>query len=436
MHILKNLSKIPFWIDYYMQDFWMKRKLNRLNRINEDFTKDEAKQQTRMLKYCRRAYPDFYKFYGLDGSETLEQYPIVSKHDMREHPELFRTKYKRWIVSHQATTGGSTGTPFGFEISVNHDPVHQKFLWKLMGYRKNDRILCINGMSLPKSKTSQNIYYCKLSDSEFPYGSYALSCLYLTEDTASFYFAFMEKIRPAYLRGYSSAIYHLAQYVGKHELALNFTLKGIQLTSETAFAYQIEYIEQVFHAKVYMQYGHTEAAIFAFTYDESHKYLCSPLYGHVEIVDEKGRHVKEGETGEVVVTSYSNFAMPFIRYRTGDLAEYGGTKGAVVTLNKVWGRTQDIIYTASGEPVFLTALIFGLHYHAFANIQKWRLVQKEYGKVIFQIVKSPAYTEKDETELRESFWENAEIETVFEYVEDLGLTKRGKSVFLEQHLER
>ena len=87
MHILKNLSKIPFWIDYYMQDFWMKRKLNRLNRINEDFTKDEAKQQTRMLKYCRRAYPDFYKFYGLDGSEALEQYPIVSKHDMREHPD-------------------------------------------------------------------------------------------------------------------------------------------------------------------------------------------------------------------------------------------------------------------------------------------------------------------------------------------------------------
>ncbi|HBN57463.1 MAG TPA: hypothetical protein DD414_11880, partial [Lachnospiraceae bacterium] len=410
MHILKNLRKIPFWTDYYRQDFWMRRRLIKLNRPDADFVKDEAKQQARMLKYCRRAFPDFYRFYGLDGSEALKQYPLISKHDMRKHPELFRTRYKRWIVSHQATTGGSTGTPFGFEISVNHDPVHQEFLWKQMGYKKGDRILCVNGMSLPESRTSQNIYYARLSDSEFPYGSYALSCLYLTEDTASYYFAFMEKMKPAYLRGYSSAIYRLAQYVRTRGMTLGFVLKGIQLTSETTFEYQIEYIEQVFHTKVYMQYGHTEAAVFAFTYDESHKYRCSPLYGHVEVLDEKGRHVREGETGEVVVTSYSNFAMPFIRYRTGDLAEYGGTKGAVVTLNKVWGRTQDIIYTVSEEPVFLTALIFGLHYHAFTNILKWKLIQKEYGKVIFRIVKGPEYTEKDETELRESFWENAGIE--------------------------
>lgn len=435
MHISKNISRILFWADYYLQDLWMRRKLLKLKLPDPDLTKEEHYQQSRMLYYCRKAYPDYYKFYGLNGREQLKDYPLITKEDMREHAEIFHTRYKKWIESHKATTGGSTGQPFGFEISANHDPVHQEFLWNIMGYRKGDKIICINGASLPKDKVAENIFYYDLSPTQLPCGGYALSCLYLTETTAKYYFDFMEKISPSYLRGYSSAIYRLAQYVDEHKLTLGFRLKGIQLTSETTFEYQIEYIERIFDTEVYMQYGHTEAAVFAYTYDKSHKYRCSPLYGHVEILNENGEHVKEGETGEVVVTSYSNFAMPFIRYKTGDLAEYGGTKGAVVTLNKVWGRTQDVVYTHSKEPVFLTALIFGLHYHAFANISKWRLIQKEYGEVIFRIVKGDHYGEKDEEELRESFYRNAGIKTEFEYVEDLDLTARGKSVFLDQRLK-
>ncbi len=84
--------------------------------------------------------------------------------------------------------------------------------------------------------------------------------------------------------------------------------------------------------------------------------------------------------------------------------------------------------------MYLTALIFGLHYHAFSNITKWKLVQKEYGKVTFQIVKGEHYSEVDEQELRDSFLENASIEAAFEYVNDIELTRRGKSVFLDQQL--
>lgn len=434
MHILKNLNKIFFWTDYFIQDCQIRRKIEKLKKEDADFSKEEAFLRNKMLRYCRLAYPDYYKYYGLTGDEKLEEFPLISKKDMRAHPELFRTKYKKWIASHTATTGGSTGHPFGFELSANHDPVHQEFLWRLMGFQKGDKIICINGMSLPAEKTKENIYYCHLSPDQLPYGGYALSCLYLTEETAKYYFDFIEKIKPSFLRGYSSAVYFLAQYADLHKLKLGFTLKGIRLTSETAFEYQIAFIEQTFGTKVFLQYGHTEAAVFAYTYDESRRYRCSPLYGHVEVLDEQGNHVKEGETGEVVVTSYSNYAMPFIRYRTGDLAEYGGTKGAVVTLNKVQGRTQDIIYTFSKTTVFLTALIFGLHYQAFAHISKWKIIQKEYGKVIFQIVKGAGYSEKDEEELRESFFRNAGIETKFEYVEDIELTKRGKSVFLDQQL--
>lgn len=432
MHIWRNIRKIPFWIDYYRQDLWMKKKLPCLNQPDVNMEKEKQYQQKRMLKYCQKAYPDFYKYYNLSGKESLEEYPIISKQDMRDHPDIFISKYLKWLNYHTATTGGSTGTPFGFQISANHDPVHQEFLWRLMGYKDGDRILCFTGAALPEENVERNVFYYDLSPTQMPYGGYALSCLYLTEETACHYIEYMERIKPGFMRGYPSVIYRLAQYIEQHQIQLSFSFAGIQLTSESAFEYQIQYIEKVFGAKVFLQYGHTEAAVFAYTYDDSHIYRCSPLYGHVEVLDAEGKHVKEGETGEVVVTSYSNFAMPFIRYRTGDLAEYGGTKGSVVLLNQIWGRTQDIIYKYNKEAVFLTAIVFGLHYKAFSNIVKWKIIQKEYGKVVFQIIKNEQYSLQDEAEIRDSFKAYADIDTEFEYVDHIAVSGRGKSVFLEQ----
>lgn len=433
MHILKNIRKIPFWTDYYIQDLWMRYKLSKLNNKDADFTKEEQHQLRRMLRYWEKASPEFYSFYKISNTQNLEEYPLISKEDMRSHPEIFQTKYKAWIEHHNATTGGSTGTPFGFEISANHDPIHQEFLWKLMGFQKGDKIICINGKEISREKTEKNIYYNEMSSTQLPYGGYALSVLYLKENTVNYYLEFIKKIRPAYLRGYPSAIYRLAQYVKQFHVAFDFIIKGIQLTSETVFEYQIDFIEQIFKTKVYLEYGHNEAAVFAYTYDKSHKYRCSPLYGHVEVLNKNGQHVKIGETGEVVVTSYSNFAMPFIRYKTGDLAEYGGTKGSVVILNKVWGRAQETIYSYSKRPVLLTG--WSYHYHAFLHIRKWKLIQKEYGKVIICIVKTPEYTDEDEKEIRYSYKQNAGVDIEFVYMDDIELTRSGKSIFLDQYLD-
>jgi phenylacetate-CoA ligase len=43
---------------------------------------------------------------------------------------------------------------------------------------------------------------------------------------------------------------------------------------------------------------------------------------HTEIVDEHGVHVKNGEMGEIVITTLGVQGMPFVRYKTGDVATY------------------------------------------------------------------------------------------------------------------
>jgi phenylacetate-CoA ligase len=79
-------------------------------------------------------------------------------------------------------------------------------------------------------------------------------------------------------------------------------------------------IEAAWGAKVYSTYGVTELA----------NSLCECSAGagghlheeqlHLEILDENGQPVPDGEVGEVVATTFGVEAMPVIRYRTGDCA--------------------------------------------------------------------------------------------------------------------
>jgi phenylacetate-CoA ligase len=72
----------------------------------------------------------------------------------------------------------------------------------------------------------------------------------------------------------------------------------------------------------------------------------------LEVLDPDGRPVDVGQTGEVVVTGLHSFAMPFIRYRIGDLAVKGPSRcpcgSPFSTLLEIHGRTIDIFHLAGG----------------------------------------------------------------------------------------
>lgn len=444
MMFLKRLKqhgkKSLFLLYYKIQDRRISYMLNKLD-TSFDFRNYSTRTLNKMLNYSRKAYlyyKDIQKHHIRNGEEALKSFPIISKDILRSKCSLFISKYEQWIPSQSATTGGSTGEPFGFFISPQHDVVHQLYLWRRMGYIKGDIIMGMGGMELPSEVIEKREYGIKRNCAygSWVYGHYAISALYLNEKTCKYYVDYILKIKPAFIRGYTSAIYIIAQCIITYGIEMDFDIKGVQLTSEMTYDYQVDLIKSVFNAPVVLQYGHTEAAVFGYTYDDTYRYKCSPLYGYVEVLDESGRQVENGEVGEVVVTSYSNYVMPFIRYRTGDMAEWGGREGGVAYLNKVIGRTQDYVYNANGEKVLLTALIFGLHYKAFAHIRKWQIVQEKIGEVKFRIIQMPIFSIEDEKEIRDSFLKIAGITTVFEYVDEIELTKRGKSKLIIQKLDR
>jgi phenylacetate-CoA ligase len=80
----------------------------------------------------------------------------------------------------------------------------------------------------------------------------------------------------------------------------------------------------------------------------------------VEILDQNGRPCAPGETGFVIATGFRNFAMPLIRYNTGDLAE--ATDGrcpcnrTLPSFGEITGRYGRIAHLPPGTMIPVLAL--------------------------------------------------------------------------------
>ena len=304
-----------------------------------------------------------------------------------------------------------------------------------MGYQEGDTIVAFDGSTVPAPRLRAHQYWVSTGDQDIPYGRLSYSSLYLGAETMPFYIEHLLATAPSILRGYPSFINDIAKYVLENKISIPFRVKGVQLTAENVHDWQISDIQNAFDTRVFLQYGHSEVCVYGYTLDDTYEYLCSPFYGYTEVIGEDGQHVSPGQIGEVVVTGFHNYAMPFIRYRTGDQALFNGNSDGIVRLGRIVGRTQDYLFTKTGEKVALTALVFGQHYRCFRNISKWQLQQDIPGKVKVRMIPGEGFSREDETEIRTRFLDICGIETEFEYVELIQLTPRGKFRFTVQNVQ-
>ena len=171
-------------------------------------------------------------------------------------------------------------------------------------------------------------------------------------------------------------------------------------------------------------------------------YHPEPTYGYFELVDENGRVVREpGNTGEIVGTSFHNPGMPFIRYRTGDYAEYVGDHCPACGRNlpvikNIRGRwSGDRVYNADGTFVTTTAL--NLHNELYQVINGMQYLQEKKGGLTVLIVKSPVYTERHEQALVLHFKGKLAPSTQVEirYVDRLIRKPNGKFVHIISNID-
>lgn len=404
--------------------------------------KNRDKRLCYILNYAR-CHSRYYKL--LLGEKVITEENCHSV--LKSLPQLSKDiiKEKNWDIysdevnkewTNWRNTGGSTGEPLKFPALATpyySEDICQMMLYIHMGFRPGDTLASIDGSRVGDAERAKNIYWVEKRN--FPYGKHAYSTLYLNEHTFPYYLDSLNKLSPKFMRGYPSGFLTLCHFIESMHSKVTFRLKGVYLTSENYTKEDSDYISSILQCPVYGQYGHTECSVFAVKRPYERKYLCSPLYGLTEVLDEHGNLVKEGESGEVVVTGFSIAGLPFIRYKTGDLAVYGGeTKYGETILSELLGRTGDFVYDLDGKKIYTVGFIFGGHLKIFNYLKQWQIEQNVVGELLIRIVKGIEYNESVENDIIE-FFENNRFIVKIQYVEDIPQTIRGKKKFLIQNLK-
>jgi phenylacetate-CoA ligase len=186
--------------------------------------------------------------------------------------------------------------------------------------------------------------------------------------------AWLAARKPAYLIANAQGLKELARACMGGASPIRFALlfsHGTIVDPETR-----ELCGAAFGVPVVDSYGAAEIGQLAAECPDCGEYHVSAEAVHLEIVRDDGSIARPGEIGRVIVTGLYNFAMPFIRYEIGDLAEAGSEHAAcgrsLPSLRRILGRYRNAFRFRGGRVMFP-------HPHDF---KFWEFLQHRSAQVI------------------------------------------------------
>ena len=386
-------------------------------------------QEEKLKSILNIAKKSLYYRYLNDGLQ-FEEIPFINK-------DIILTSFNDIIISKKSadyvTTGGTSGKPLGFYINKNRKGFEWFWVtnnWGKVGFTSNDYRAVLRNHRLKKKRFKVDLLL-----REYQYNNFSLDDKYL-----DFIIKHISTKHIKFLHAYPSAAYILAGRIKKTKTStsLNTFLCG----SENVFPFQKDLIQNELNIRMYTWYGHSEKLILAGEERLCENYHSNPFYGYTEIVDNSGNQIKtSGVTGELVGTGFINTKMPFIRYQTGDFAEYIGEDcpqcGHIgITFRNVKGRWMgDKIYKSDGSIITTTAL--NLHNDAYNYIKNIQYVQEQKGKIEVRVIPESNYNsiikEKLLNELISKVGSNLEINII--EVEDVEYSQNKKFQLLIQKIK-
>jgi len=163
-------------------------------------------------------------------------------------------------------------------------------------------------------------------------------------------------------------------------------------------------ISAAFSAPVFDLYGTHEFNLIAWECQETGEFhVCDDSL--ITEVLKNGCPVAIGERGEVVGTNLHSFAMPFIRYRLGDLV----TRGAETcrcgqpfsTIRGIQGRMLDYFPLPDGRLLHPYEIVLLLLHDAASWIGQYQLTQEREDRLVLRVVPSATPTAQQLAFLKE-----------------------------------
>jgi phenylacetate-CoA ligase len=384
-------------------------KLEILKQLNKNIKLDYATikelQFKEILKVLKNAYENipFYKYWfdlnnvninKIDTWKAFEEtIPILTKKDIIENIEKFEhTTNEKFGVR---TTGGSTGIPLKYKFSIK-DKIYAEAIYlrglSYGGYNLGNKIVYFGGGSL--ISTQKKKWTTKLYEKIF--GLYVYSSYGVTDQDLKNILNTINTKNIKFIRGYVSSVFLLADYAIKNNIKIQ--LKSAFVTSEMLFDNQRKSIQLAFNCDVYDNYSLYDGGVSAYEMKNIGRVIdVERAYMEIDVNEEK--------EGRILATQFYNTVFPFIRYDTGDIGEisleHTSSYPFRPILTKLLGRQTEYLLLNDkkiGSPV-LTILM------GRSNAEQYKIIQKNKETVELYIKKSINWTEKDEHNIIESFFD-------------------------------
>ena len=410
------------------------RELERTQWLSEDEL--QALQLAKIQRLVKHAYehvPFYRERYQRAGIhpedirslEDFQALPFLTREDVKSNLEALvaenvpRHKLVKW------ETGGSTGEPIHFFFERSFWWQNAAILFRLRGWhgvREGEKIAWFWGAvaDMPDWSWRRRLRSRILRERY-------LNAFSMTEEKMRDYADMLICWQPKMLKGYPSALSLFARYVKEWGIT-NIRPDYIETTSEKLLVPQRELLKEVFGSKIADQYSSREIGVMACPCEMGSLHVCAEMR-YLEIVAD-GKVVQPGHMGEVVVTSLDQFAMPFIRYRKGDMAvsEPGhcpcGRK--LPRLKEVVGRTNEFLVSADGQ--FVHSLALAYVFRVKPEVVRYQVHQPDRKHLNVRVVCNQpvdsAWLDNVRTEIQARFGQETQVS--IHVVDQIELTPVGK----------
>ncbi len=428
MTILELLRNTAFWTLDYIKGGRVRKYMSTLRTIDMlggylDYQRDRLDD---LLHHCINTVPAYKQM----SSTNLVDWPVVNKNELRENKKSHLSSLYGEETLISMSTSGSTGTPFScLQDTSKKKHVNAEVIYYSgkTGYKIGQRIIYIRSLvkKIAKSPLQQflsNIYHLNSKD--------------LSDKGLEELFLQIKKLSSgsgAMILSYASTLDAFRKYFEKHgyDVVKDCKIFGIISGSEMLYDVTRESMEHAFGCKCFSRYSNEENGILGQDEVENNVFLDNRASYIVEILKfDSDEPASLGEVGRVVVTDLYNYAMPMVRYDTGDAGawveiKYNNQKRTAI--GNFAGRAVDIIFDCDGNQISPHTITNGMW--QFEGISQFQLVQKQKNEYEMRICAGSSYEEAKLLEVLHSIvGEKANIKIIS--VDEIPILSSGKRRYI------
>lgn len=402
------VRRTGFWaLDILKEGVIRKHYRDIMSKMSSNPNDVQEEQLIKLLEHAKYTVP----FYKELNAQKIGDFPIVTKGEYKEQFDSFQSELYIGKPLHYMSTSGSTGTPF----TVNQDMNKRKrtladiiYFNNICGQKLGDRYIFFRVWTDKNRKSKWE---------QFQQNLIPIDILHLDDVN-------LEKIRQLLKKNksinsalaYASTYEHLVNYLAaNNDTPDMFHIKLLVSSSEVLDMQAKQRIKSVIGCSIIDRYSNQENGIIAQTTDLSDEFIVNTASYYVELLKlESDENAEDGELCRIVVTDLYNFAMPIIRYDTGDLAIKCETScGRISKFKAVQGRRVDTIYDTKGNK--LTAHTWSVYMWKFDKLKQYQFIQEGKKQYVMKVSGAEGIYSKEEFDktLRDILGADAEIDIQF-----------------------